>query len=210
MTVERLAAWSRVASIALVAVGLGCGVALHLLRPELGPVEHRISEYTLGPHAWLMTAAFVSTGAGILALAWPLARVGGPWTRAVPALLTAAGTGMVIAGIFPTDRVRSGATADAVHSRASALATIALIAAALAWSVLRTRRRSTDAVLAMLALLLGAVSPLLHRSTISGGSQRLLWLTLLAWLIVTACRLTLRGRQDVSEPSATHVAIGTQ
>ena len=78
----------------------------------------------------------------------------------MPALLTAAGIGMVIAGIFPTDAVRSGATADAVHSRASALATIALIGGrADVVASLRTPRRSLDAVLAILARLLGAVEP---------------------------------------------------
>ena len=155
-----------------------------------------------------MTTAFVTIGAGILTLAWPVARAGGRWARAVPALLAAAGTGMVVAGIFPTDRVRSGATADAVHSHASALATVVLICAALTWSVLRTPRHTLDAVLAVLALVLGAASPSLHRSSLSGASQRVLWLTLLVWLLVTAVRLTWGSRRDVGTESAPNVTIG--
>ena len=130
-----LARLLRVASIVLVSLGLAAVVALHLLRPELGAAGDRISEYAIGPYAPLMTVAFVSIGAGILALAWPLSCAGGRWSRAVPAALVVAGTAMALAGFFRTDADRSGVLADAVHSRASALATIALIGIALAWSV---------------------------------------------------------------------------
>ena len=43
-----------------------------------------------------------------------------------------------------------------------------------------------------MGLVLGAVSPALHRSRWSGLSERLLWLTLLAWVIVAAFELTHR------------------
>ena len=204
----RVAAWLRRASLVLLVAGLVAVVMLHLLRPDLGPARHRISEYAYGPDAWLMTAAFVSIGAGVLALAWPLARAGGRWSRAVPLSLVVAGAGMVVSGIFRTDPGRSGALTDAVHSRASALATVALIGAALAWSLGRTRRRDVASGLAVLAVVLGASSPLLHRSSWTGVSQRLLWLTLLAWLIVTAVRLGSDVRRDVNGPSATTVTMG--
>ena len=156
-----------------------------------------------------MTAAFVSIGAGVLALAWPLARAGGRWSRAVPPSLVVAGAGMVVSGIFRTDPGRSGALTDAVHSRASALATVALIGAALAWSLGRTRRVATwRRARRPRRRRSGASSPLLHRSSWTGVSQRLLWLTLLAWLIVTAVRLGSDVRRDVSGPSATTVTMG--
>ena len=70
-----------------VGAGLAGVVMLHLLRPDLGVAHHRMSEYAFGPYASLMTAAFVSIGAGVLALAWPIARAGGRWSRAVPVAL---------------------------------------------------------------------------------------------------------------------------
>jgi len=189
-------------SVVLLGVGLACVVALHVLRPDLTPAGHRLSEYAIGSYGAMMTVAFVSIGAGLLALASPLARAGGRCSRVVPAAVFAAGTGMVVAGIYRTDPSHSGVTADAVHSRASAFATLALIGAALAWSVVRARRWDITTSLALLAAVLGAVSPFLHRSQWTGLSQRMLWLTLLAWLIVIASRLAPRSRQQLGDPSA--------
>ena len=62
---------------------------------------------------------------------------------------------------------------------------MALIGAAAAWTLIASRRPA-PAVLARAAVLLGAVSPALHRSRWTGLSQRLLWLTLLAWAVVAA------------------------
>jgi membrane-associated phospholipid phosphatase len=199
----------RIASIVLVCLGLAAVVALHLLRPELGAAGNRISEYAIGPYAPLMTVAFVTIGAGILALAWPLSCAGGRWTRAAPAALVVAGIAMALAGFFRTDADRSGVLADAVHSRASALATIALIGVALAWSLGRVPRHAPAAVLAIVAAVLGIVSPVLHRSSWTGVSQRLLWLALLAWLIVTACRLTPTSRTGVSGPSVATLTMSS-
>ena len=108
---------------------------------------------------------------------------------------------MVVAGVFPTDAVRSGPMADRLHSQASALATVTLIAVALAWSVVRRPRSGTRvaAALAVAATALGVASPLLHRSEWTGTSQRALWLTLVAWLLVTACT-TSGSRQRPTAP----------
>ena len=119
---------------------------------------------------------------------------------------------MIAAGIWRTDPDRSGATTDAIHSRASAAATLVLIGAALAWSVI-LRRRATPrrpdlaAGLAVLAAILGALSPALHRSALTGISQRLLWLSLLAWLILTAWRLTPPVSGGVSDRSGPPVTM---
>jgi len=192
----------RTISVVLLGAGLACVVALHVLRPDLAPAGHRLSEYAIGSYGTVMTVAFVSIGAGLLALASPLARAGGRCSRLVPAAVVAAGAGMVVAGMYRTDPSRSGVTADAVHSRASAFATLALIGAALAWSVVRARRWDITTSLAVLAAVLGAASPFLHRSRWTGLSQRMLWLTLLAWLIMTAWRLPLRRRPHLGDPSA--------
>ena len=188
-------------SIGLVGIGLGCVVALHILRPDLEPSNRRISEYAIGHYGPVMMLAFVSIGAGLVALGWPLARAGGRWSRLIPTAIVAAGAAMVVAGIYRTDPDRSGALTDAIHSRASALATLMLIGAALAWSVGRSRKRDVSAALAVVAAMLGALSPALHRSSWTGLSQRLLWLTLLAWVMVTAWRLRPLRRDGMSDRS---------
>lgn len=183
---HRLAGALRIVSIVLLATALTGVVAMHVLRPDLSPVGDRISEYAIGPYGYVMTTAFVTIGAGLFALVWPLMVVGGRWSRAVPLAIGAAGVGMVVSAIYRTDPVRSGSTADTIHSQASALATMALIAAALAWSVLRRPRWRPGVALALTAAAFGAVSPLVHRSAWTGASQRMLWLVLLVWLVVTA------------------------
>jgi uncharacterized membrane protein YuzA (DUF378 family) len=181
-----------VASIVLSLVGVVAVVALHFLRPELAPVSHRLSEYAIGRYGGLMTAAFVLVGASLLTLAGAI--VGDDrrlWSRVVAAAVGIAGVGMIVSGAYRTDVSRSGATADAVHSAASGLATLALIGAAVVWTAVASRR-TAPIVLAAMSLALGAVSPALHRSRWTGLSQRLLWLTLLAWVVVAAFELTRR------------------
>lgn len=190
----RVESWGevlRLASITLVSLGIACVVVLHLLRPELSPTADRISEYAHGQYGALMTTSFVLIGLGLLAMTVPLHEVSVGWRRAVAAAVACAGVGMVVSGLFRTDPVLSGAAADAIHSLASASATVALIGAALVWSAIApVRRRWSDAgaPLAMLAAVLGVASVALHRSAWSGLGQRLLWLALLAWIIVAAAR----------------------
>ena len=182
------------ASIALSLIGVVAVVALHVLRPELAPISHRLSEYAIGRYGGVMTAAFVCVGASLLTLAGAI--VGADrrlCSRVVAAAVGLAGVGMVVSGVYRTDVSRSGATADALHSAASGLATLALIGAAVFWTAVASRR-AAPVVLATMGLALGAVSPALHRSRWSGLSQRLLWLTLLAWVIVAAFELTHRHR----------------
>ncbi|MET0458264.1 MAG: DUF998 domain-containing protein [Ilumatobacteraceae bacterium] len=216
----RIAVVMRRATLVLLTTALGCIVALHLLRRDLNPAGHRISEYAIGPYGPLMAIAFVSIGVALVTLGVAVAAATvDRWSALVAATFTVAGLGMVASGIWRTDPGRSGATTDAIHSAASAFATLALIVAALAWSVVlrrpdgrgrRGRRRfDVGAVLALLAAVLGALSPALHRSSWTGISQRLLWLTLLAWLMVTAWRLRPPGRVDVRDPSGTTVTVGT-
>jgi hypothetical protein len=182
------------ASIALSLVGVVVVVALHILRAELAPVSHRLSEYAIGPYGGLMTATFVCVGASLLMLAGAvLVTDRRLWSSVVVVVAVGlAGVGMVVSGLYRTDVSRSGATADAVHSAASGLATLALIGAAIFWTTVASRRPA-PVVLTAMAVALGAVSPALHRTRWTGLSQRLLWLTLLAWVIVAAFELTRRA-----------------
>ncbi|HEY8339803.1 MAG TPA: DUF998 domain-containing protein [Egibacteraceae bacterium] len=187
---------SRAATVSAWLLGLGgvCVVALHGLRADLSPVSRRLSEYAIGPHGGLMLVAFCALGAGLLALAAALV---GERPRAVAALVAAAGVGLVVSGLYPTDPGATTAT-ELVHSRASALATLALLVAA-GWRWLAVRPDRLGGSLAGAALVLWAASPLLHDSPVTGLSQRALWAVLLGWLFVTAARL--RQRRRMPQPS---------
>jgi hypothetical protein len=184
------------ASLALSLLGVVAVIALHVLRPELAPMSHRLSEYAIGQYGGLMTTAFVCIGAGLLTLAGAIVAADRRRLYRLVALAVGiAGVGMVTSGLYRTDAARSGATADAVHSLASGLATLALIGAAVAWTVLGSRR-AAPLLLAVTAVVLGATSPALHRSRWTGLSQRLLWLTLLMWAVLAACELARRAAPD--------------
>lgn len=199
----------RAVSMALLIAGFACVVVLHVVRRDLDPADHRLSEYAIGRFGSVMTVAFISIGLGLLTLGWALSRTGTPsgWSRPVPAAVGVAGAGMVVSGLYRTDPNRSGAAADSIHSVASAVATLTLIAAAVAWSVvrhgtLRAPRPDLSTGLAGAAVVLGALSPFLHRSALTGVSQRLLWLSLLAWSAVTVWQTGPRQQVGAHAPHA--------
>ena len=47
-------------TIGAAAVALGALAILHLVRPDLEPSSHMISEYAIGPHGYLMTLSFAA------------------------------------------------------------------------------------------------------------------------------------------------------
>jgi Protein of unknown function (DUF998) len=92
-------------------------------REDYRPQRHPVSSLALGPRGWVQTANFVVTGAAFLAGAAGLClagdrvagdrvagdRVAGDRVaggRAGPALVAAAGAGLIAAAVFPTDPVR--------------------------------------------------------------------------------------------------------
>jgi hypothetical protein len=86
-------------------------VAVFLLegaaRDGYRPLRHPVSSLALGPRGWIQAGNFVVTGTLFLAGAAGLARAGDPATssRAAPALIGAAGAGLIGAAVFPTDPV---------------------------------------------------------------------------------------------------------
>ena len=181
----------RLTSLVLLSIGLACAVALHVLRPDLGPAGHRISEYATGRTAtsWRLASSASASGCS------PSVRrcrhhSGGSLVVAVA--ISAAGLAMVASGIWRTDPDRVGVTTDAIHSGVGHRDARAD----------RRRRRGRPCPagadravvdraggLAVVAALFGALSPALHQSSWTGVSQRLLWLALLGWLVVTAWQL---------------------
>jgi hypothetical protein len=85
------------------------------VRQDYRPQRHPVSSLALGPRGWVQKANFVVTGALFLAGAAGLRLASDPKTgggrmagggRTGPALVAAAGAGLVLAAAFPTDPVR--------------------------------------------------------------------------------------------------------
>jgi hypothetical protein len=71
------------------------------------PLRHPVSSLALGPRGWIQTGNFAVTGTLFLAAATGLARAGDPAAsgRAAPALIGAAGAGLIGSAVFTTDPV---------------------------------------------------------------------------------------------------------
>jgi hypothetical protein len=169
---------------------LVCGVlviVLHIVRPDLPPAAHRLSEYAIGPHGWLMTTAFFALGCALATLGLAIVSEGPRGvTWIIPATTLAAGVGMFISGVFETG---DPASSDAIHSLASISATVAVVAIALVHSIPAARRWSdvplgrVGIVLALTAAVLAAIAPVLHDTRWTGLGQRLLWIVLVIWVL---------------------------
>jgi hypothetical protein len=72
------------------------------VRDGYRPLRHPVSSLALGPRGWVQTANFAVTGGLCLAGAAGLRLAGG---RTGPALVAAAGAGLIGAAAFPTDPV---------------------------------------------------------------------------------------------------------
>jgi hypothetical protein len=89
--------------------------ALHLLKPELDPSWHFISEYAIGRHGWMMVLAFGSLAFSYLMLFVALrSQLRTLWGRIGLALLLVSAAGLAIAGVFTTDPIT--ASKDAATS----------------------------------------------------------------------------------------------
>jgi hypothetical protein len=189
---------ARVVTIAGLLCSLAFVAVLHVVRADLPPVSHRLSEYANGPYGWMMSAAFFALGSGLIALGVALGAESRPrgiaWIMSATAVL--AGAGALVSGAFRTGVSHAS---EVIHSRASALATVAIVALALAYSKAAVGHRPrgahdpAGAVLALIAAALAALSPLLHDTRWSGLGQRLLWIALLTWLLRAAWQLPRGG-----------------
>jgi hypothetical membrane protein len=80
-------------------------VALHVIRPDLNPIGHAVSNYAIGPFGFLMISAFFTLALSEFALALGLARslTSSKSAGTSVLLLSLAGVGLVVTGIFPGD-----------------------------------------------------------------------------------------------------------
>jgi hypothetical protein len=179
------------------------------------PLRHPVSSLALGPRGWVQTANFTVTGTLFLAGAAGLWRAGhhGASTHAAPALIAAAGLGLLSAAVFPTDPVSgyppgtppappSPSRTGTAHNLAAipffaGLPAAALVSGRQSW---RTGQRgfarySAVTALTMLttAVLSGAgfgQSPRLV--TVAGLLQRISIITGLTWLTTRSARASSR------------------
>jgi len=185
------------AAAAATLVAAAAVLALHVLRRDLEPASHRLSEYAIGPWGWLMTSAFAALAVAL----WLLRRALPPAapSRYVRALLTIATIGFVLSAVFPTDPTRPDALRETVHTVASTGGLVALTAAAL-WTVTRGtgaigwRRAHGPAGAAAAVATLGVlIGPLVHDSPWTGAVQRVVGLALTAWLLLLCRAITPRA-----------------
>lgn len=154
---------------------VACVALLHLARRrDLPPVSHRLSEYATGPWGWVMALAFAGLAVSLFGMAVGLRDRSRPGV----ALALVGAAGAVLAAVF---RTGGPGMEDGLHSNASTVVTVATVA--LAVVVARAGGDRVSRTLAMAAVVLLAVSPALHHTSVTGLSQRLLWAVLLAWLV---------------------------
>ena len=140
-----------------------------------------------------MTAAFVALACGIVSLGIILRAERGPGRSSwiFPSITFLAGLGVILSAAFPTG---VSPTSESIHSRASTVAILSIVALALAYSVPAAGRRAqadsnrVGVRLAIAVAALTAISPLVHDTHWTGLGQRLLWLAVLAWLLWAAWR----------------------
>jgi Protein of unknown function (DUF998) len=117
--------------------------ALHLIKSELDPSWHFISEYAIGEYGWIMVLAFLSLALGyaslIFALRSQLQTIAG---RVGLALLLVSALGLTIAAIFTTDPITvskdAATTEGSLHNLGGTLGLAMPFAAALiGWKLAR-------------------------------------------------------------------------
>ena len=143
---------------------------LHLLRRDLSPVTHYISEYAVGRYGWLMASALVTLGVGTLSLSSCLARTTRTvWlTRAGVVLLSISGVSTILIGLFRTDIDGHGPTlAGRIHGRAAIVAIVLEAVSVLLFTAhfFRDGRwrsfRAVSGVFAVMTVIAGALYPVI-------------------------------------------------
>lgn len=186
--------WLVIGTCAFTAGAVGM---LHVLQPDLNPLERAISEYVHGRFGFLMTATFFSQSLGSIALGVIAIRRSNGHRRTLlgGALFLVSAIGAAVAGVFPAD---SGAAvpetpAGTVHAIAGLSRFLSLtVALPLLSSAHFTRTRPTWVIssLAALSWLFGLVFVvsivLLANLSIFGVGQRTFIAILLIWMVLAA------------------------
>jgi hypothetical protein len=184
--------------------------SLHIIRPELDPAWHFISEYAIGDFGWMIALAFLGLALSYLTLFVAIRyQIQTIWGRIGLALLVVSAAGLILAAIFTTDPVTTSqdamTTEGRLHNLGGTLGIAMPFAAVfISWSLARNQawssaRRSLlwAAGLALIGFLVSFVSlgVLLSQSggrfgpdVLVGWPNRLEMLAYCAWLMVVAWR----------------------
>jgi hypothetical protein len=185
-------------SLALLATAVACVLALHAVRPRVSPIERSMSEYALGGEDSLMEIAFATAAGAFVSLAIGLA--GSPARpRLVPAALVVAAVGLVLSAVYQLDP--NDGTERMIHRSASGGAALAVVVAAVGWSLAGAGRRGPwrrgiDRPIALLALGLTMLGPALNHTFLTGLHQRLVWAALVAWSVIVTVNTLARGGEQ--------------
>ena len=138
------------ATISLLGVGtFMVGVALlHLLKRDLSPTQHFISEYALGDFGWVQRIDFLAVGLGTIALALTLSRVVKNPGRIAPIFIGCFGVSALLVAFVQIDGPQPITTEGQAHEMISAIGFVLLLTGMFvmakkfrsdaAWSALRT------------------------------------------------------------------------
>jgi hypothetical protein len=195
----RLAALFATVTVAGIAYFFVAVLVEQSLRPAYNPVQATISELAVGRYGFLLTSGFYVLGTSILSMSIGLwQRVKATLTsRLGLALLALSGVAAFIAAGFPTDltgaamKTTDGEIHDIVADSGYTLLILAILALTLHFR--RERRwRSYHPISLVLAVsgCLALITVGITSNTAAAGlAQRVMAVTLLAWVALTALRL---------------------
>jgi drug/metabolite transporter superfamily protein YnfA len=186
------------------------------LRPDYSPMSMFVSELSLGPYGWVQTLNFLLTGALVLVFGRGLAAHfnTGAASRAGPALVQGMGVSLMVSGVFATDP-------SAMFDRASAHGVVHGIVGAVfftlapvgcfvfyrrfrsdrAWRPLAGWTLSAGVVLCLgIVLLKISQQPASGLFEWKGLVQRLILVTIMAWIFAVASRLHHLSRDGEPGP----------
>jgi hypothetical protein len=212
----------RIQSLAYVALGgtacfVICTLVLHIVQPELSPLNEAMSYYVHGKHGWLLTTALLAIGAGSLSLTVALATILRGWTARVGiGLLAIWSVGAILGGVFAADPPgnwdQPPSLSGAIHGVA---ALVALTAFPLAAAMIAASWRSNQAkslvggllrlfafgsVISFIAFAASLV-PVVFRPgppVLFGLTERILLAVYVAWICVAAVGLLFNREESAS------------
>jgi hypothetical protein len=194
-------------SLAATAIFVALLAALHVIKPELDPSWHFISEYAIGEYSWVMMLAFFCLALSCVSLFIAIkSQVPTLAGKIGLLLLLITAVGMTVAGIFPTDPITTGREAmtrtGQLHELGALLDLMPFAAPLISWSLARhnpvwrpaRRALAWTAWLPLLGLVVFMGSTMLMLpadgqfgpEVLVGWPNRLLILTYCIWLAAIA------------------------
>jgi hypothetical protein len=164
---------------------------LHVLSPEVDPVDRPVSEYALGDFGWLATIRTLAQGIGPIALAVALHR-----ERVGALLLVVVGLLKLAMPLFPVDALGTpGTSAGQVHNLLGNVTFFLFPVAALVL-IRALRRRGSRLALPVAVALAIATAGVLVASAIGGfGLAQRAYLAMCALWLLLAALAVLRNRR---------------